>query len=132
MMPNDITVWELFLTANPVRFDRLEYDVHVGKGYGYDEDSPDWHVRLTRGLTQFRIDVVGWISSEPTIIEVKPYAGLSTLGQLLGYRFFFIREIHTPILPHLLAVTDQTTQDMRVLFTEYDIELAEVGFTSPS
>ena len=132
MMPNDIAVWELFLNAYPLRFDRLEYDVHVGVGYGYDEESPDWHVRLAKGLTQYRIDVVGWNSREATIIEVKPYAGLGTLGQLLGYRHFFIKDIHVPTLPHLLAVTDQTTADMRDLLREFGIELAEVGFPPSS
>ena len=132
MMPNDIAVWELFLSANPLRFDRLEYDVHVGRGYGYDEDSPDWHLRLARGLTQYRIDVVGWNSRNATIIEVKPYAGLGALGQLLSYRHFFIKEIYTPTLPRLLAVTDQTTPDMRDLLTHFGVELAEVGFPPPT
>lgn len=131
MMPNDIAVWELFLAANPLRFDRLQYDIHVGHGYGYDEDSPDWRLRLARGLTQYRIDVIGWNSREATIIEVKPYAGLGTLGQLLGYRHFFIKEIYTPTLPHLLAVTDRTTEDMRNLLKAFDVELAEVGFPPP-
>jgi len=130
MLPNDIEIWDTFLTQNPSIFDRFDYDVRVGEGYGISEDDPQWKQDLTAALTKFRIDVIGWSDGSPTIIEVKPYCGLSCLGQLLGYRFFWRKENPGAPAVNLLAVTDKTTPDIRLLFSSLNINVYEIW--SPS
>ena len=127
MMPNDIALWERFLTQHKDLFDRIDYDLHVGTGYGYSEDDPEWRINLASALTQFRIDAVGWSGSQPTIIEVKPYAGLSALGQVLGYQFFFHFANPEFPTPNLAVVTDGTTGDIRGLYDFYKVTLYEMG-----
>jgi len=128
MMPNDILIWERFLTQFPVRFDGFDYDIRVGKGRIPAETEPQWKIDLALALTRFRIDAIGWNDGKPTIIEVKPYAGLSALGQLLGYLYFWNKEHMDNRTSRLLCVTDKSTEDVRFLFGYYNVELIEVGF----
>jgi len=121
MLPNDIEIWERFLRNFPALFDRIDYDLHVGDARGFSEGDPDWKRRLAEALTKFRIDAVGWQGERPTIIEVKPYASLSALGQLLGYRYFFQRDFPDKGDPYLMAVTDKTRKDIVDLYYDYEV-----------
>ena len=127
MMPNDIGIWERFIEQYPDRFDVIEYDVHVGAGRGYHDYDPEWKIRLAKAITQFRIDAVGWIGPSPTIVEVKPYAGLSALGQLKAYSHYFTREFPQSPLPFLMIVTDETLPEIVELYEENKIEVIQVG-----
>ena len=123
MMANDIDIWERFIAKYPDRFDRVEYDVHVGDAQEIAEYHAEWMQKVVDAITRFRIDVVGWNGNQPTIIEVKPYAGLSALGQLSAYQHFFTRDFPGFPEPSLMLITDSSNPNMETLCKEKGIKL---------
>jgi len=116
MSGDDIPIWERFVVNNPGRFDTVDYDWRVGVGAVPDPDWAENYQRMVTMLSQKRIDVVGWNGEKPTIIEVKSRVGLSTLGQIFGYRILFIEEFPHIEAPEILIVTGSIgVDDMRIL-----------------
>jgi len=81
----DSEVWRRFLTAPPVEFDRIDYDVALGGSGvvrlgGEHELKPMWHQLLKK-----RVDAVGLVGGQYWICEVKPVANMAALGQVLSY-----------------------------------------------
>ena len=118
MLGEDIAIWERFLNAFPDRFDSVDYDVRVGEGIPPLETLPENIKRDARALTQKRIDVVGWNGELPTIIEVKSRAGMSTLGQIQGYKILFEVDFPKLFIPELLIVTGRIFPDDEFVLTQ--------------
>jgi len=123
MFPGDVPLWERFLRLQGKEFRKFEYDVKVGRGI---EAPPDWaeqYRKATRILSLKRIDVVGYKDNQVWIFEVKPDAGLSALGQLIGYRTLWLRERKEPPYVILALITDRLNEDERYLFEQHGIKL---------
>ena len=81
----DSAIWEEYISRFPNRKWQMDYDVKVGLGRQTLDDIPpklkkDWY-----DLTRKRIDAVAWAPDKIFIIELKPKASLSAIGQVLGY-----------------------------------------------
>lgn len=112
LLQSDITLWERFIEANPNAFDAVEYDVHVGEGIPPD---PTWEpeiAEMARILTQKRIDVVAYKGQETYIIEIKPRAGTTAIGQVITYAHLYTREYHPPRPPKKVIITDYLAPDI--------------------
>lgn len=122
LIGEDTEVWSRFIQKFPDRFDTVDYDVKVGKGVNTDplpdlKDKKYWST-----LTKKRIDVVGFKNSIITIVEVKKRASLFTLGQILGYRFLYLRD-HPEIRSiRTLIVCSSIDQDDIAVLNYYSIE----------
>ena len=127
MMPNDVKIWERFIELEPDRFDTVIYDLHVGEGRPITGEGPEWQEKQTKTLTQFRIDVVGFMNAVPTLVEVKPFAQLSAFGQILAYRYFWQEERRSVVPPLMMIITDNTTPDMKSIYRFYGVEVYETG-----
>lgn len=123
MLPADVILWERFLSRYREEYDKFEYDVHVGKVKPIYPTSPVNLMKLAEAVSRKRIDVVAYKDIFRVIIEVKPYAGLSALGQLLGYEILYRREYPGPYTLMLGVVTDRLDEDMEVLFDHYNIHV---------
>jgi len=128
MLPNEIPLWERFLSLYGKDFKNFRYDIHVGRGVdpGPDYD-PKWR-KLAIQLTQKRIDVVGERDGVVWIFEVKPDAGLSAIGQLLAYRALYRRDFNYTGEIKLAVVTTKVNADEFYLFNHYGIIVYEVGY----
>jgi len=126
MLPYDTLLWRRFLKEWGDYFERFEYDLHVGRGVTIKEPMPQEIMRAATILTQKRIDAVGYFRDETWIFEVKPDAGLSALGQLLGYKALWIRDRGLPKKLILAIVTDYLNEDMQFLMRHYGIRIYEV------
>ena len=64
-------------------------------------------------LSKKRIDVVGYKRDEIHVIELKPRAGFSAVGQVLGYAKLFVvpGDAEKRIVP--VVITDQEIPDVR-------------------
>jgi len=132
MFGYEAELWEIFLDRYGKYFERFEYDVHLGQGVPLEKIYPPEIVHAAKVLTQKRVDVVGYREEEVWIIEVKPDAGLSALGQLLGYRALWIRDRGEPAKLELAVVTDILNPDEEYLFEHYGIRtyiVTEAGST---
>lgn len=78
-------VWERFIELNPNKKWRMDYDVKVGIGRLPQEELEEKYKKDWRDLTRKRIDAVAWSENNVFLIELKPRAGLSAIGQILGY-----------------------------------------------
>jgi len=73
------------------------------------------------------VDVVIERADEVVIVEVKGVAGMSAVGQLLGYEALWVKERGTSRPVHLLLVCESVEADMKGVFDWYEIEVVELG-----
>lgn len=111
LIQEDIRVWERFMEKYPGRFETVDYDFRVGQGTSVPGEWGNNMMRMARMLSQKRIDVIGWIDEDPTIIEIKSRVGLSALGQVLGYRTLFVKYFPNFPRPKLMVVCERISGD---------------------
>jgi hypothetical protein len=92
MLSEDVAVWTRWLSGNPGRLQGCWYDVHVGVAVDVPNDVPEEMKRVSLAVTRKRIDVVCLSGQELWVVEVKPFAGFTALGQVVGYRRLFVAE----------------------------------------
>ena len=83
MMPADILIWSRYLKSNPFPNARIAYDVHVGTPAGPLDGLSAQYELMAIALSTKRIDAVVYEPRRTLIIEIKPYAGASAIGQVL-------------------------------------------------
>jgi len=98
LFPRDVATWERFIEKYGSLYNSFAYDVRVGKPTWV---FPHWrrsYKKDARILSKLRIDVVGFTDKVIDIIEVKPRATSSAIGQVLTYKEQFIEDFK-PKLP---------------------------------
>lgn len=85
-------VWNRFLERYGSGWEAFEYDVRVGPASGAARGFDPGTQAVFEALTKLRIDAVGYRPGEIWVLEVSPFAGISKVGQALGYRDLFIAE----------------------------------------
>lgn len=122
LLASDHAIWERFLHKYPDYFDLVDYDVHVGVGISLD---PAWTpeiAKMATTLTQRRIDVVAIKDRKYYIIELKEDPGVSSLGQLLGYRALFCKDFPDVPIPGLILISNRIDNDLLEILTTYAIQ----------
>lgn len=92
MFPQDVAVWERFLTKYGEEYDGFYYDLMCGAPC---MQYPHWDNNYRRDaemLSRLRIDAVGVKGDSFDIIEVKPRLNATAIGQVLTYKLHFIAE----------------------------------------
>jgi len=70
-----------------------------------------------------RVDVIGETEKEIIIYEIKEYAGMGALGQLLCYEALY-REEYKPTKPiRKTVITDRLPPNMATIFPQFNIEV---------
>ena len=126
LIGEDTEVWNRFILKFPDKFDTVDYDVHVGLGADTSPIPNKTSKYYWENLTKKRIDVIGWKNNIPTIVEVKKRASLFTLGQVLGYRFLYLREHSEVPMVKTLIVCDTISQDDIDVLNHYGIDFVIV------
>jgi len=109
-----------------VCFERYEYDVCLG-GQNAERVAADHELKpMWVTLCQKRIDVVGWTGTKATLIEVKPVAGFSALGQIIGYGWLWNKEKVASSFPSLLVVCEFLDADLAGVFAELAVRVLVV------
>ncbi len=109
----DIDVWSRYLSDPIVPIKEVWYDVHVGQSIVLPVGSSDMDRRISSGVSRKRIDVVAHVGGGFWIIEVKPVAGLTAIGQIIIYTRLFVREfpVAGEVFPVIIA--DEVDPDVR-------------------
>lgn len=109
MSPQDIPVWQRFLALHSHRFYGFQYDLCLGNGRPVPAHYDAAMTRCAKFLSQKRVDAIALSYSETWVIEVKPIATLSAVGQAAGYAALYRSEYpHKPkISPILVYSTSQ-------------------------
>ena len=126
LLAEDVVLWNRFIEQHPNRFDYCDYDVHVGDGTKLPDDYEPNYKKMAKELSQFRIDAVGWKGNLPTIIEIKPRASTTAIGQIIVYRTLFKKDF--PQYPSInsMIITDWEHEEIFSIAFENDIYLVTV------
>ena len=101
--------------------------IAVGPGARFDPTvSPERGTDMNR-LYQYRIDVVGYKADQVDVIEVKPNAGASAVGQILNYRKLYIEDFAPQIAPKAIIVTDFVKPEIAQYAAEQGVQIVAVG-----
>ena len=126
LMVNDVVIWERYLELHAKEWDSFEYDVRVGEGQQPNTEHPEYIQTMAVALTEKRIDVVGRIRGRVWIIEVKPSAMLSAVGQLISYQILYEERFPWAGRTELMVVTDRVGPDLENLCKKFRIIIAVV------
>ena len=122
MFPEDIGIWERFLEDYASNYVGFSYDVKVGTGVEANPEDNKKHAYMKEILSKYRIDVVGLKDSLIEIIEVKPEASTTAIGQIITYVNLYQRD-EKPTLPvRGVIITDHYIEDMDYLTNELGID----------
>lgn len=123
MKPADVAIWEAYIRAHPDAYEQAQYDVEVGSGPEFDTVVNAETGGSAEKLYKRKIDVVAHGADGIDIIEVKPNAGPSALGQVQAYRRLYVRDFMTARQVHAVVLTDIIGRDMRELAAADDVVL---------
>ncbi len=85
MRPADVVIWESFLAAYPDAYKEVAYDVMVGDVPDFVMDATDDVGSNITTLYKWKIDVLAKRGGGYDVIEIKPAAGASAIGQVICY-----------------------------------------------
>lgn len=123
MKPADVLIWERFIKTNPDEYTSVDYDVLVGTGRRHEGAAEPELVDGFEILTKKKIDVVGYRGGFAHIIEIKPNAGPSALGQVISYEILYKRDINQNIPTKSILLTDVIGVDMPLLAKNLGVEI---------
>lgn len=126
LIGEDTDVWNRFILKYPDKFDTVDYDVKVGLGADTSPLTEQYAKDYWKSLTMKRIDVIGHKNGFVTIIEVKKRASLFTLGQILGYKFLYLREYPEQRTVRTLIICSAISQDDIDVLKHYGIDFVIV------
>lgn len=119
----DKEIWERFIEKYPDAYKEAQYDFHIGDGPKFNtlmDDDTDLNQDM---LYRLRIDVVGINDNQIDIIEIKPNAGPSTIGQVMGYYKLYVRDEEPKKKVGLVIVTDKENPNMVWLCQQDGVQL---------
>lgn len=123
LKPADIAIWEEFIKQNPTAYEWAIYDQAVGTIPNFVKEHPDAAMQKEAKLYQWKIDIVAFVNDKVHVIEIKPNAGLSALGQILGYTNLFKETFPKIKNVSPLIITDFLRPDMSKLAADMGIEI---------
>ncbi len=121
MLKEDVAVWTKFLEKMAVAIQAVWYDVHVGEPVRLAPEESTVQQKVAAGVTRKRIDAVCSIKQEFWVIEIKPFANMTALGQAFSYTRLFAMEYDTYRPARAVVVCDSFDKDMAVPFAELGV-----------
>ena len=126
LRPEDILIWEKYLKNLPGFYESVDYDVHVGKGRDYPEVEEPKIYEDMKWLSLKRIDVVGYRKDQVDIIEIKPRAGASAVGQIEVYADLYKEKFPDVKNIKKIIITDEMDPDITRICGYRDIEVLTI------
>ena len=123
MGPEDVLVWRRFIDVNPGKYTTVDYDIKIGTVPAFvsrDEAGIGGNIA---NLYLRKIDVVGFVDDFVDIIEVKPKANFSTVGQILGYLMHWRSEHGDVAKVYPKIVCGEAPLDVRILAEQSGVEI---------
>lgn len=128
MAQSDRAIWLRYLMLGGGQYGPFSYDVRVGDGVLMPAGTSIIGYKAAYALTTKRIDVLSVSDNVHTIYEVKKRAGLSAVGQLIGYRTLYRAQIPNDQIVKVSLVTDELQPDMMPILIESEITVIQVGY----
>lgn len=126
LRPEDRDIWDRYIDRYPDAYVDVIYNLHVGKGAPIPEGTDASAAASFTALTQYKIDVVGFTKTGVDIIELKPRAGASALGQLLMYTALYHRDVDPTATPRPVIITDAIRPDLPAIAEKLGVKIIAV------
>jgi len=126
MLPVEAEIWDKFLKIRQPPFESLEYDVHVGDVPPIPETLPEYLRGMFQSVYSKRIDVVAHDPDVIYVIEVKPRAGLSALGQCLAYKYLYERDFKPDKPVQMRIVCEREEPNIREIAEQQGVYIWKV------
>ena len=123
MKPADVLIWEKFIDKYPFAYESVQYDFSVGDPPPFNPLMPDGEDLNQDALYRLKIDVIGHSGNAVDIIELKPKAGPSSLGQVRSYRHLYIRDEEPEEEPQAVVITDTLMPNMEYMAKAESVKL---------
>lgn len=123
MGPEDKIIWERFIDKFQDAYKTCQYDYHVGDIPPHDFTDEAGEALNQQGLYQLKIDVLGIKPNGIDIIEVKPKAGPSSLGQVKGYAALYKKDTGYTGILNTVIITDRLMPNMEFLAKEEGVRI---------
>ncbi len=85
MSPGDMPIWRIFQSKFGKGFKEFHFDVQLGTTPPAHDDTESKFKQMWKKVTSKRIDVVGVKVGEIWIMEFRPVAGMSAVGNAISY-----------------------------------------------
>lgn len=122
----ETNMWNRFIEKFQNEYDEVIYNLKLGEGADIPEGTEENLANGFKQLTQHKIDVVGFKGNLVDIIELKPYAGTSAIGQVIGYRDLYVKHVDESANPSLVIITDTLRPDTKTICEKQGIKLIVV------
>lgn len=122
MFPKDIEIWERFLSKHAAEYTGFIYDWKVGSGTEPVDGMREPYTSMQSTLSKYRVDVIGVRPGGIDLIEVKPMAATSAVGQIISYIKLFVKEHNPDYKIRPVIVTDYERPDIRALASDFGVK----------
>lgn len=112
MRPGDEVIWDEFIKNHPTAFARVWYDVPLGDPFPDEAAKREAQATGAWDVSRWRIDVLAENGEGLHVIEIKPLAGASALGQAIAYRRLLWTEWNVQQPTHSVVLTDSISPIM--------------------
>src|SRR5215467_5095244 len=112
LMPNECVILSAWLRVHESDYERFDYNTRIGAGV---DPGPTWGPDIRRMAvmnSQLRIDAIGWVGNQASLIEVKQDANVTAIGQLLTYDAVWRMDNPSLPPPHLIVVSNTLQPNM--------------------
>ena len=120
-------IFRAWLAQHGAEYDHFEFNVRVGEGVQVAETTPEFVRELASAVSRPRIDVVAIVGDTVRILEVKVRAGLSSIGQVIGYRTLYFADHPATPRVELQIIAARTSPDVVRVLEENGIGLELVN-----
>ena len=121
LKPLDIAIWERYISAKPDFWETVDYDLAIGTGAPIALGTEENMARDFKILTQYKIDVVGYKENAIDIVEIKPNAGASAIGQVKSYEALYKNYVNPSGNTRAVIITDMARPDIFLLAHELGV-----------
>ena len=125
MMPRDVPVFATYaLSPEGQEYQVWEFDVIVGDPEDPGPFYPPNVRRQALYLNALKIDAIGWFFASPTLIECKPHAGVSAIGQIISYCDYY--QMTFGVRPRGMIVCESMSRQVETICTQHEILVRRV------
>jgi hypothetical protein len=127
MNPGEIVIWRTWLKAHEDLYTDYDYNIYLGQG----EDPGPTFEQNVRDMwiknTQFRADAVAYRNGVPVIFEVEDDCSIRAVGQIMAYKFMWVKEQRSAVEPKMAIVCRNFNANVLPMVRDAGIEFYQVA-----
>lgn len=116
-----------WLRQKGMLYDRIEFNVPLGPVPAFPGELTEEQLRQMSFLWRTKADILAYDGPRVTIIEVKARATKSAMGQLLHYRFWYLKENPQTTEVFVKIIAQWADEGIALTYLEHGFDLELFG-----